>query len=133
MTNANNALSRIFGAAQTWAVRLPADLAKAGGAFQTDAQGQLDADRDLFDRQRDFAMGQFGAYNGILGNLPNVGQVRASTANPYTAALSGAMMGAGFYGNMYDYFSQNRRQAPAQPTYYNSPYAINPIFEPAGF
>ena len=132
MTNANNALSRIFGFGANMGRQAAGDLAKAGGAFQTDRQGQLDADRDLFDRQRDFAMGQFGAYNSILGNLPNVGQVRASTANPYTAALSGAMMGAGFGGNMYDYFNRNR-QAPAQPTYNNSPYAINPIFEPAGF
>ena len=87
-----------------------------------------------FERQRDFAMGQYGNFNSILGNMPNVGQVRPSTANPYTAALSGAMMGAGFGGNIYDYFSRNRQPAAApQPLYQNSPYAINSTFEPAGF
>ena len=54
----------------------------------------------------------------------------ASTANPYTAALSGAMMGAGFGGNMMDYFSQNQA-SPATELY--SRISINPIFEPAGF
>ena len=60
-------------------------------------------------------MGQYGAFGSLLGGVPNVGQVKASTANPYTAALSGGMMGAGFGGNIMDYFSQNRR-----PSYSNT-------------
>ena len=90
-------------------------LTSAGGMLQTDAQAQLDAEREAFQRQRDFAMGQYGAFGSLLGGVPNVGQVKASTANPYTAALSGAMMGAGFGGNIMDYFNQNRR-----PSYTNT-------------
>ena len=88
-------------------------LTGAGGAFQTDRQGQLDADRDLFDRQRDFAMNQYQGFNNLLGGLPNVGQVTPVTANPYTAALSGAMMGFGAGGNIADLFKQ---QQPPTPT-----------------
>ena len=101
--------------------------ASAGGMLQTDAQGQLDAQRDLFERQRDFALNQYGVFGNLLGDVPNVGQVRPSTtANPYTAALSGAMMGAGFGGNVMDYFGKGS----VQPSYCQS--AIDPNVLSAG-
>jgi hypothetical protein len=93
-------------------------LTRGGSAFQTDRQGQLDADRDLFERQRDFAMNQYGGFNSLLGGLPAVGQVRPNTANPYTAALSGAMMGFGAGGNISDLFK------PQQPTPTMTPAAV---------
>ena len=65
--------------------------------------------------------------------MPGVGNVRPSQANPYTAALSGAMMGGGFGGNFMNYFGGNTSGRQPYGGYYNSPYAINPIFEPAGF
>ena len=112
MMRANQGLRDVFGAGTTLSQGGANALTSAGGMLQTDAQGQLDAERDLFERQRDFALNQYGVFGNLLGEAPNVGQVRPSTANPYTAALSGAMMGAGFGGNMYDYFNRNR-----QPTY----------------
>ena len=112
LMRANAGLRDVFGTGANLASTGANALSTAGGMLQTDSQGQLDADREAFQRQRDFAMGQFGNMNAILGGLPTVGQVQPNTANPYTAALSGAMMGAGFGGNMYDYFNRNR-----QPTY----------------
>lgn len=115
MMRANQGLRDVFGAGTTLSQGGANALTSAGGMLQTDAQGQLDAERDLFERQRDFALNQYGIFGNLLGEAPNVGQVRPSTANPYTAALSGAMMGAGFGGNIMDYFSQNRR-----PSYSNT-------------
>ena len=109
LMRANQGLRDVFGAGTALSQGGGKALTSAGGMLQTDAQAQLDAERDAFQRQRDFAMGQYGAFGNLLGGVPNVGQVRPSTANPYTAALSGAMMGAGFGGNIYDYFNQNRR------------------------
>lgn len=107
---ANQGLSDVFGMGQNLAVGGAEALGKAGGMLQMDNQGQLDADREAFERYRDFAMGQYGQMNNILGGVPNVGQVTPNTSNPYTAMLSGAMMGAGFGGNIADYFSQRRQQ-----------------------
>ena len=109
MMRANQGLRDVFGAGTALSQGGAGALTKAGGMMQTDAQAQMDADRDRFERERDFAMQQYGMFGNLLGNVPNVGQVRPSTANPYTAALSGAMMGAGFGGNIMDYFNQNRR------------------------
>ena len=118
MMRANQGLRDVFGAGTALSQGGGKALTSAGGMLQTDAQAQLDAEREAFQRQRDFAMGQYGGFNAILGNMPNVGQVKASTANPYTAALSGAMMGAGFGGNIYDYFNQNRQPAASAPQQY---------------
>ena len=112
MLRANQGLRDVFGTGTTLSQGGANALTSAGGMLQTDAQGQLDAQRDLFERQRDFALNQYGIFGNLLGDMPNVGQVRPSTANPYTAALSGAMMGAGFGGDIADYFNRNR-----QPTY----------------
>ena len=135
MMNANRGLKDIFGFGVDLGRTGANDMVSAGGAYQLDEQGRLDAERDAFERQRDFAMGQYGAFGNLLGGMPNVGQVRPSTANPYTAALSGGMMGAGFGGEMFRGFGGNSYGSGRQPYggYYNNPYAINPIFEPAGF
>ena len=115
MMRANQGLRDVFGAGTALSQGGGNALTSAGGMLQTDQQAQLDAEREAFQRQRDFAMQQYGGFGSLLGGVPNVGQVKASTANPYTAALSGAMMGAGFGGNIMDYFSQNRR-----PSYSNT-------------
>ncbi len=92
LMRANAGLRDVFGTGTNLSTTGANALTTGGGMLQTDAQGQLDAERDAFQRQRDFAMGQFGQMNAILGGVPNVGQVNPVTANPYTAALSGAMM-----------------------------------------
>ena len=112
---ANQGLRDVFGVGTTLAPAGADALTKGGGMLQMDEQGQLDADRAAFERERDFAMGQYGAFGNIIGGVPNVGQISPSTANPYTAALSGGMMGAGFGGNIMDYFNQNQR-----PSYANT-------------
>ena len=109
MMRANQGLRDVFGAGTALSQGGGEALTSAGGMLQTDQQAQLDADRAAFERERDFAMGQYGAFGNLLGGVPSVGQIRPTTAYPYTAALSGAMMGAGFGGNIMDYFNQNRR------------------------
>ena len=101
---ANQGIRDVFGVGTRLAPAGADALTKGGGMLQMDEQGQLDAARDLFERQRDFAMGQYGAFGNIIGGAPNVGQIRPSRANPYTAALSGGLMGAGFGGDIMDYF-----------------------------
>ena len=133
LMRANAGLRDVFGTGSTLASTGANALSTAGGMLQTDSQGQLDADREAFQRQRDFRMNQFGQMNSLLGGLPTVGQVQPNTANPYTAALSGAMMGAGFGGNMYDYFNRNRQQTPAAPTMgYGSAFGTNTPYIPQG-
>lgn len=123
MMSANRGLGTAFGVGTRLTPAGAEALSRAGGMLQTDAQGQLDANREAFQRQRDFALGQYGSFGNILRGMPSQGQrVPVNTANPYTAALSGGMMGAGFGGNIYDYFNRNRAPTvtpPAQvgPTY----------------
>ena len=115
MMSANAGLKNTYGIGFGMGPTIGNMLAGAGGAFQTDAQGQLDADRDLFERQRDFAMGQYGDFNSLLGGLPQVGQVKPNTANPYTATLGGAMAGFGFGGKLGDMFSAQPKTRPNRP------------------
>ena len=106
---ANQGLRDVFGVGTTLAPAGADALTRGGGMLQMDEQGQLDANRAAFERERDFAMGQYGSFGNILGGMPSVGQISPSRANPYTAALSGGMMGAGFGRNIMDYFNQNRQ------------------------
>ena len=120
MMRANEGLKNTYGIGFGMGSNIGNMLAKSGAAFQTDAQGQLDANRDRFERERDFAMGQYSNFNSLLGGLPSVGPVRPSTANPYTATLSGAMMGFGVGNNLYDMFKQRpdtTTTSSAQPMY----------------
>ena len=83
--------------------------------LQMDEQGQLDANRAAFERQRDFAMNQYGSFGNILGGHQASAKFHQIRANPYTAALSGGMMGAGFGGNIMDYFFSNRQRRTRTP------------------
>ena len=70
----------------------------AGNSLQGYSQAELDDLRRRFESNRDFEMEQRSNYqNGILGRAPNSSQsVRPSMANPFAAAMSGAMTGFGF-------------------------------------
>ena len=119
---ANQGLADVFGMGRSLVPAGAEALANAGGMLQMNDQGQLDADRDQFVRDRDFAMGQLSNMNTLLGGLGQIGQVRPSTANPYTSMMSGAMMGAGFGGNIADYFSQpSPLTANRGPSFINAP------------
>ena len=75
----------------------------------------------------------YGVFGNILGGMPSVGNVKSSTANPYTSMLAGGSMGAGFGGKLFSRPDPYNPYGQPYGGYYNSPYAINPIFEPAGF
>jgi len=127
MMSANAGLKNTYGIGFGMGPTIGNMLTGAGGAFQTDAQGQLDADRDLFDRQRDFAMNQYQGFNSLLGGLPNVGQINPVTANPYTATLGGAMAGFGIGNKLGDLFKPT-------PTYNRGPNYINaPAYQGFGY
>ena len=76
MMNANRGLKDVFGFGVDLGRTGALDMTKAGGAYQMDEQGRLDADRDRFERERDFALGLYGQFGGILGGMPGVGNVR---------------------------------------------------------
>lgn len=119
---ANQGLSDVFGMGTRLVPAGAEALVNAGGMLQMDEQGQLDADRDEFERLRDFAMQQYSGMNSLLGGVPQIGQIRPSTANPYTSMMSGAMMGAGFGGNIANYFNQpSVSTANRGPSYINAP------------
>lgn len=140
MMAANQGLGKTFASGFGMVPDVANLFTRAGGAFQTDRQGQMDADRAAFERNRDFQMDQINAYGaGILGQAPRTTTMAPITANPYTATLGGAMAGFGFGNKMYDMFSKPTAPAPVAPTAYAPSFAgqgmfgINPQFEPAGF
>ncbi len=118
MMQANAGLQNTYGIGFGMGPTIGQMLTGSGGAFQTDRQGQLDADRDLFNRQRDFRMDQYSNFNNLLGGLGSPGQINPVTSNPYTATLGGAMAGFGVGNKLGDLFKQ------PTPTY--STGSVNP-------
>lgn len=121
MMNANTGMMDMYGFGRDISRTGAGDLTTAGGAYQMDEQGRLDADRDAFERNRDFGLDMYGVFGNILGGMPSVGRVDPSTANPYTSMLAGGTMGAGFGGNLFG--GQNGfGGSPRQPygNYYGS-------------
>lgn len=114
MMAANAGLKNTYGIGFGMAPKIGDMLTTSGNAFQNNQQGFLDAERDAFVRDRDFAMNQYGDYNAkILGRAPQSSSQRPITANPYTATFGGAMAGLGF-GNQ---LSQLFAPTPATPHY----------------
>lgn len=101
MMNANTGLMNMYGFGADLGNMGAGNMVTAGGAYQTDNQGRMDADRDAFERNRDFGLDMYGIFGDILGGMPSVGRTDASSANPYTAMLSGGSMGAGFGGKLF--------------------------------
>ena len=93
MMRANQGLRDVFGAGTTLS-QGGAALTSAGGMLQTDAQGQLDASA-IYSSDNATSHSINMASSAICSAAPMSARFRPSTANPYTAALSGAMMGAG--------------------------------------
>lgn len=104
MTAANQNLAGLYDMGFGLGGRGAAAMTGAGGAFQADQQAQLDDQRMRFEGERDFPMNMYGMYGkNILGAGPggsSFGGIQANTANPYTAALGGAMAGFGLGGNL---------------------------------
>ena len=104
MTSANQNLAGLYDMGFGLGGRGAAAMTGAGEAFRADQQGQLDDQRMRFEGERDFANNMYGMYGkNILGAGPggsSFGGIQANTADPYTAALGGAMAGFGMGGNL---------------------------------
>jgi len=134
MMNANTGLMNMYGFGADLGRTGAGNLITAGGAYQTDEQGRLDAERDAFERNRDFGLDMYGVFGNILGGMPSVGNVKSSTANPYTSMLAGGSMGAGFGGKLFtDMFGggggmgQNRFQNGYMTPYGYQSYNPSPV------
>lgn len=102
MMSANNALANTFQTGFNTGKGGIGAMSGAGEAFQTDEQNRINADRERFEGNRDFASGAIGDFmSGILGRAPMSppGQT-PNYFNPTAGALSGAYAGMGF-GNKY--------------------------------
>ena len=108
MTAANQNLAGLYDMGFGLGGRGAAAMTGAGGAFQADQQAQLDDQRMRFEGERDYPMNMYGMYGkNILGAGPggsSFGSIQANTADPYTAALGGAMSGFGVANNFSDFF-----------------------------
>ena len=131
MTAANQNLAGLYDMGFGLGGRGAAAMTGAGGAFQADQQGQLDDQRMRFEGERDFPMNLYGMYGkNILGAGPggsSFGSIGASTSDPYTAALSGAMAGFGAGGN----FMNAMNSSPSSPN--RMSYINAPAYQGMGF
>tara|TARA_Y100000289_G_scaffold66058_1_gene81290 strand:+ start:769 stop:1821 length:1053 start_codon:yes stop_codon:yes gene_type:complete len=137
MMSANQGLGKTFAAGFGMIPDVSNLYTQAGGAFQADEQGRMDANRAAFERDRDFRMDQLNTYgSAILGQAPRSTNMNPITANPYTATLGGAMSGFGFGNKIADMFSKTPQVAPTAyaPSFTGQGmFGINPRFEPVGF
>ncbi|MDB2390360.1 hypothetical protein N9X12_03965 [Alphaproteobacteria bacterium] len=105
MMNANAGLKNTYGIGFGMGGQIGDMMTKSGTALQNNQQGFLDAERDAFVRDRDFAMNRYGDYNSkILGRAPQSSNQTPNMSNPYTATLGGAMAGFGLgqgFANMF--------------------------------
>ncbi|ADE38624.1 hypothetical protein [Candidatus Puniceispirillum marinum] len=107
MMNANAGLKNTYGIGFGMGGQIGDMLTKSGNAFQTNQQGFLDAERDAFVRDRDFAMNKYGDYNTkILGRAPQSSNQAPNYNNPYTATMGGAMAGFGLGKGFADMFTK---------------------------
>ena len=77
-------------------------LIKSGAGFQTDLQGQYDADKAFYDYQAQYPMQVYSQLANIYGDTPSVGQMPVNQYDPTVSALSGAMAGYGFGSQVYN-------------------------------
>ena len=123
MTAANQNLAGLYNMGFGLGGKGAAAMTGAGAAYQADEQGRLDDERRAFEGNRDFGMNLAGQYANILRSAypggASFGSVAANTADPYMAALSGAQMGAGMFGNM---FGSDASYSPSG--YYSGPFGL---------
>ena len=119
MSRANEGLKNTYGIGFGMAPEIAGMFSTAGNALQTNDQGQMNADMNQFNNQRDFALDQYTKFNaGILNNAPQAATYQPVTANPTTAAIGGAMAGFGIGGKLSDLFKQ---KATTQPVVNQNP------------
>jgi hypothetical protein len=115
MTNAGMGLADMFGSGQTRALQGAgigsavndlrygdqSALMRAGSAYDTQQQGQLDALRQQFEENRDIPWQQFQQYGNTIGGVSSPYGTQTQTQpgqSPITSALGGAMTGGGMFG-----------------------------------
>ena len=105
MTAANQNLAGLYDMGFGLAGKGAAGMTGAGSAFQADEQGRLDDERMRTEGARDYGLNLAGQYANILRAAypggASFGGIGANTVDPNMAALSGAMQGFGFGGNLF--------------------------------
>ena len=106
--NATNAMMKGFGTGLDLQNYIGNALIKSGAGFQTDLQGQYDADKAFYDYQAQYPMNVYSQLANIYGDTPSIGPVPVNQYDPTVSALSGAMAGYGFGSQAYnDYMNYN--------------------------
>ena len=95
--NANQALGKTYQQGFGMIPTLAGMGTTAGGAFQADQQGQMDADKAKYYSDQNFGMDTLGNYMNTMGlsNASSKGG-QANMYNPTTGAMMGAMGGYGW-------------------------------------
>ena len=107
MMNANKALAGTYGTGFGMGNNIANMMTTAGGAYQTDAQNQLNADKAQFEDDRDFQMNQYGKFmSNILGRSPMAppSNISPNLYNPNMSGLMGAIQGFGMGGKLSNAF-----------------------------
>jgi hypothetical protein len=105
--NANQQLGGVYNQGFGMGNQISGMMTGAGGAFQADAQNQMNTDKAQFEDDRDFQLNQYNKYmSGIMGKAPmTTGQITPNLYNPQMSGLMGAMQGFGMGGKIQDAFN----------------------------
>ena len=123
---ATNAMMKGFGTGLDLQNYIGNALMKSGAGFQTDLQGQYDADKAMYDYQAGFPLGVYGTLANIYGDAPSVGQIPVNQYDPTISGLSGAMAGYGFGKQAYnDYMNYNNNPGGGGGGSYTTNYGFN--------
>ena len=106
--NANQQLGGLYGQGFGMGNIISGMMTGAGGAFQKDAQNQMNTDKSQFEDDRDFQLNQYNKYmSGILGKAPmTTGQVTPNLYDPQMSGVMGAMQGYGMGKKMQNAWGQ---------------------------
>ena len=105
--NANQQLGGVYNQGFGMGNQISGMMTNAGGAFQKDAQNQMNTDKAQFENDRDFQLNQYNKYmSGIMGKAPmTTGQVTPNLYDPQMSGFMGAMQGFGMGGKMQNAFN----------------------------
>ena len=119
--NANQQLGGVYNQGFGMGNQISGMMTNAGGAFQKDAQNQMNTDKAQFENDRDFQLNQYNKYmSGIMGKAPmTTGQVTPNLYDPQMSGLMGAVQGFGMGGKMQNAFNN---QGGGQPIVQNDRY-----------
>ena len=121
--NANQQLGGVYNQGFGMGNQISGMMTNAGGAFQKDAQNQMNTDKSQFEDDRDFKLNQYNKFmSGIMGKAPmTTGQVTPNLYDPQMSGLMGAMQGFGMGGKIQNAF-QGFGGGGGQPAVQNDIY-----------